>query len=228
VVPADIAAATSWAGLASLGSEPVDGGVVRARPAVPVVLALAGLLVLAGCTSDASSVASDRSPGSAGPVLGAAAPRARTPPRQSMDRLERPIAERLARQVAGQGLTLRYLDCPRWGGAVPSVMTCRGYLDGVVGVVRVELDAAVRGRAVSFEARLTGGVIATRMLERTLRQQGADRADCGRTVAYPARVGAHIVCRVTRGGADRYVVATVADRSGAVTIADYRRAGAGR
>ena len=48
-----------------------------------------------------------------------------------MNRLERPVAVRLARQVARQGLTLEYLDCPRWDGVVPSRMSCRGYLDGL-------------------------------------------------------------------------------------------------
>jgi hypothetical protein len=205
---------------------------VRARAAVPVGTALAGVLLLAGCTPGVpdASAGRTRSPGSqaSAPALGGDPSPASTPPRRAMDRLERPVAERLARQVTDEGLTLTYLDCPHWDGTVPAAMTCRGYLDGVVGLVRVDLHAAVRGRAVGFRARLTRGVIATRVLERTLRDQGAERADCGRTVAYPARVGARITCRVTRGGADRYVVATVADRSGAVTIADDARAGTHR
>jgi hypothetical protein len=100
-------------------------------------------------------------------------------------------------------------------------MTCRGYLDGLVGAVRLDLRAAVHGRAVDFDARLEQGVVATRVLERTLRDLGWSGSDCGAAAAYPARVGAEIVCRVVRTGASRYVVATVTDRAGAVAIADY-------
>jgi len=145
-----------------------------------------------------------------------------------MDRLEKPMAERLARQVARQGLTLSYLDCPRWDGAVPSRMRCRGYVDGLVADVRVLLRAAVDGRAVSFDAQLADGVIATRNLEGTLRTQGWSAADCGDVAAYPARLGSTIVCRVSRRDDKRYVVATVHSRAGAVVIADYRRAKADR
>jgi len=139
-----------------------------------------------------------------------------------MDDLERPVHRRLAAQVAGQGLTLTYLDCPRWDGSVPARMVCKGYVDGLVARVAVHLRAAVNGKAVGFDARLLDGVIATRKLERTLRRQGWSRAECGDVPAYPARVGIRIVCHVHRSGDDRYVVATVSDRSGAVMIADYR------
>jgi hypothetical protein len=203
---------------------------VLARAAVlPVAAVLAVLLLVAGCT-DGAPARSASAPGASGggtpaPRLGGRLPRATPAPRQAMDRLERPVALRLARQVAHEGLTLSYLDCPRWDGKVPSAMTCRGYLDGLVGVVRVDLRAAVRGRAVSFDARLVHGVIATRVLERTLAGQGRTRADCGDAAAYPAHVGDRIVCRVTRGAVSRYVVATVADRAGEVTIAAYPGAG---
>ena len=128
---------------------------------------------------------------------------------------------RLAAQVKGQGLTLTYLDCPAWDHEVPTRMVCKGYVDGLVARVVVHLEAAVEGRAVGFDARLLDGVIATGKLERTLRHSGWTRADCGDTPAYPARVGSRIVCHVSRAGDDRYLVATVSDRSGAVMIADY-------
>ena len=51
-------------------------------------------------------------------------------------------------------------------------MTCTAYVDGVLARVAVHLKAAVEGKAVSFDARLLDGVIATRNLEATLRRQG--------------------------------------------------------
>ena len=138
-----------------------------------------------------------------------------------MNDLEKQIAGRLAAHVLRQGLVLEHLDCPHWDGAVPSRMTCRGYVDGVVATVRVHLASAVDGKAVNFDARLQGGVIATQNLVDTLQEQGWSDADCGAVPAYPARVGSRIVCRVTRDGADQHVVATVRDRSGAVMIRGY-------
>lgn len=143
------------------------------------------------------------------------------PPPHAMNRLERPVAARLARQVAQQGLTLSYLDCPHWGGAVPSRMTCRGFVDGVVAQVHVHLRTAVAGR-LGFDARLGDGVIATRTLETTLRGKGWRAADCGDTPAYPARVGSRIVCRVTGPTKRRYVVVTVSSSAGGVEISGYR------
>ena len=139
-----------------------------------------------------------------------------------MNRLEQPVAERLAAQVAHQGLTLEYLDCPRWDSSVPSRMTCRAYVDGILAAVRVHLKAAVEGKAVTFDASLGDGLIATRNLEETLREQGWPRADCGAVAAYPAHAGDRIICRVQGSGDRRYVVATVTDRSGSVTITGYR------
>ena len=138
-----------------------------------------------------------------------------------MDLLEEPVFERLAPQVAQQGLTLEYLDCPRWDSTVPSWITCRAYVDGIIASVRVHLRAAVAGKAVAFDARLGGGVIATKNLEATLRGQGWRVADCGNVMAYPARAGDTIVCRVQRPGDERFLVATITDRTGAVTIAGY-------
>ena len=194
---------------------------MRARPLiVPVLL---GLLVLTGACrhDDPEPTSASRAPA---PSLGAAAPHRSAAPDKPMDMLERQVAERLASQVAPQGLTLSYLDCPHWQGRVPARITCRAYVDGLVAEVRVHLWAPVRGKAVSFGARLAGGVIATRRLEQTLRRQGATDVHCGKAAAYPTVVGTRIVCRERRDGSARYVVATVASRSGRVMIADYRSA----
>ena len=140
-----------------------------------------------------------------------------------MNRLERPVAARLAGRIASDGLHLEYLDCPAWDGSLPRSMSCRGYVDGVVATVRLKLRRAVVGAQpeVDFDARLARGVVATARLEERLRADGWDEVDCGRARAYPARAGVRIVCRVSRSGAGRYVVATVRDRTGTVAIADY-------
>jgi hypothetical protein len=142
-----------------------------------------------------------------------------------MDGVEQAVVDRLAPQVAAQGLRLAHVDCPHWDGAVPGAMTCRGYVDGLVTTVRVLLDAAPRS-TVGFDARLGSGVVATRNLERTLHEHGWADVDCGEVAAYPAHVGDGIVCRVRRGDAEKYVVATVRSRSGAVRIDDYPGSGA--
>ena len=135
-----------------------------------------------------------------------------------MDEVER-VRDRLAAQIMGQGFTLTYLDCPACNR--PRTVL-KGYVDGLVARVGVHLQAAVEGKAVGFDARLLDGVIATRKLERTLRHSGWSRADCGKAPPTPSRSG-WIVCHVTKAGDDRYVVATVSDRSGAVTIGDYKK-----
>lgn len=194
----------------------------------PLLLSLAVTAVLlTGCDGASSGAAPDASASPTAratrpPVLGGDAPREQQPPDGPMDSLEKPVHARLAAQIAGQGLTLDYLDCPRWDGTVPRRLTCRGYVDGLVARVGVRLKAAVEGKAVGFDAWLLDGVIATRKLEKTLRGQGWKEADCGERAAYPAESGSRIVCHVRRPGDDRYVVATVSDRSGAVMIADYR------
>ena len=139
----------------------------------PLVLVVAALVLLGGC-SDAPSSGSQRPSGSSGPTpaLGGPPVARATPPDHAMDQLERPVAVRLARQVARQGLTLEYLDCPRWDGTVPSRMSCRAYVDGLRTGVEVVFTRAVQGKAVGFDARLARGVIATRNLERTLRRRG--------------------------------------------------------
>jgi hypothetical protein len=184
-------------------------------------------VLLAGCDDlpTGSATGAPTSPATGGtrpPVVGGEAPREEQPPSRSMDNLEKPVHARLAAQTADQGLTLTYLDCPHWDGVVPRRLTCRGYVDGLVARVAVHLKAAVEGKAIGFDARLLDGVIATRKLEKTLQSQGWKEADCGDRAAYPAEVGARIVCHVRRPADDRYVVATVSDRSGAVMIADYK------
>ena len=188
----------------------------------PLLVLAAAAALLAGCDDQPDPRPAAAPTSQVTPALGGRAVAAHLPPSRPMDRLEKPVHARLAAQVAGQGLTLTYLDCPRWDGAVPVRMTCTAYVDGVLARVAVHLKAAVEGKAVSFDARLLDGVIATRNLEATLRRQGWQGADCGDAPAYPAVVGSRIVCRVTRPSGDRYVQATVTDRSGAVMIADYR------
>jgi hypothetical protein len=187
-----------------------------------LLILVVGLVLLGGCTEDHHSGARARTTDSSTPRLGGPRLHARQAPHTAMDRLERPVAQRLARRVAGEGLSLTYLDCPRWDGHMPTHLTCRGYLDGVVGRVEVSLHAPVRGHAVDFEARLAGGVVATRTLEETLREKGLRRPDCGRIPAYPARVGLQVVCRVGPPGFVRYVVARVRDGDGTVLVTAYR------
>ncbi len=195
------------------------------RALAPLVLSV-GAVLLAGCSAHAGS---DPAPASgtvsqAPPTLGGRPPATHAPPDRPMGPLAKPVYDRLAAQVARQGLTLTYLDCPHWDGVVPARMTCWGYVDGLVARVGVHLRAAVEGKAVGFDARLLDGVIATRKLEDTLRRQGWTHVGCGDVPAYPARVGSRIVCHVQRAGDDRYVVATVSDRAGAVMIGDYHGA----
>ena len=77
-------------------------------------------------------------------------------------------------------------------------MTCTAYVDGLLARVAVHLKAAVEGKAVSFDARLLDGVIATRNLERTLRRQGWHAPTAVTPRRTPPRVGSRIVCHVTR------------------------------
>jgi hypothetical protein len=196
----------------------------RLGPLALLLVALVGAAVLAGCSGDPAAEKPRSSPSPRPPAIGGASPVPHAVPVAKMNKLERPVHERLAAQIAGQGLTLSYLDCPHWNGQVPQRLVCRGFVDGLVARVAVHLKAAVAGRAVSFDARLLDGVIATHNLESTLRRQGWTTADCGDVPAYPAQVGSRIVCRVQKPSDDRYVVATVADRSGTVMIRDYRTA----
>jgi hypothetical protein len=194
--------------------------VLRRTPLL--VLATSAAALLTGCHDQPAPRPAAAPSSQVTPALGGQLAAAHRPPDRPMNQLERPVHARLAAQVAGQGLTLTYLDCPPWDGSVPSRMTCTAYVDGVLARVAVHLKAAVEGKAVSFDASLLDGVIATRKLEATLRRQGWQRADCGDAPAYPATPGSRIVCRVSRASGDRFVQATVTDRSGAVMIADYR------
>ncbi len=137
-----------------------------------------------------------------------------------MDDLERPIAARLRRQIADQGLRVDHLACPAWDNKVPAELTCEGWFDGVAGSVRVSLRQG-RGGQVTFDAELQEGVIATESLVDELTSRGYGDVHCGSAPAYPADVGAAITCSVTDDGVTRYLVATVTDTRGGVTISDF-------
>jgi hypothetical protein len=193
------------------------------------LLSLLVAVVLTGCTgSDGGRSAASTSPTAAPSALGGPRPARHPVPRAPMDALERPVAARLATRIAPQGLTVDYLDCPRWDRRVPARMTCKGYVDGLVVPVSLRLRAEVAGAAVGFDAHLAAGVVATRRLVEMLVDREGGRADCGDVPAYPARVGSAIVCRIRHGGGSSYVVATVRSRSGEVSVADYRGTGTGR
>lgn len=137
-----------------------------------------------------------------------------------MDPVEDPIADHLAERVRAEGLTLAYVDCPPWSGSVPARMTCDGYLDGVVGQVKVELTRGADG-AVEYDAWLEEGVLATDRLVQRLEDEAYSAVDCGETAAYPARVGLRLVCAVEDDGVTSYVAATVLHADGEVRIEDY-------
>jgi hypothetical protein len=173
--------------------------------------------VLAACGDDPGGPAR---PVQAEPSLGAPAPSSATPPAEPMDHVEEPVAARLAPRLRDEDLTLEYVDCPRWNGALPANLACKGYVDGVVGVVDVELTAGRKGH-VEFDAWLDHGVVATTRLVRRLEDEGYTDVDCGPLPAYPAEPGLRIVCRGHAEGEVEHVVATVADRDGSVRIEDY-------
>ena len=173
---------------------------------------LGGLL---GCGND-----DEAAPAGPKPSLGAPRPVPSATPHEAMDDLEQPVAHRLAPRLLDDGLTLQYVECPRWSGAVPVVLECKGYVDGVVGTVVVELSRRTAGR-VEFDARLEEGVLAVRRLEQRLERGGYTGVDCGGTRAYPARAGMRISCTAHKGEHLSHVVATVVDRRGAVRIEDY-------
>lgn len=186
-------------------------------------LALFSLVLLGGCTGngDAAQSADTATPSRPSPTLGGqTALRPKAPPTAPMDDLEKPIAKQLAAEVAAQGLSLSYLDCPTWNKKVPGHLICVGYFNGVKARVQVRLRAVTNG-AVRFEATLQRGVIATGRLVDELRRDGYTHVDCGDTPAYPATVGSKVVCAVSRHGKDSYVVATVTNTSGAVKISGF-------
>jgi hypothetical protein len=178
---------------------------------------LASMLLLGaltGCGDDAEPAPA------AEPSLGAQSPTASAPPGKPMDGLERPVARQLGPRLEDDGLDLAYVDCPRWAGSVPAALTCKGYVDGVVGKVKVELSRGERSR-VEFDAWLDHGVVATTRLVERLEDEGYVDVDCGPTPAYPARLGMRIVCRAQHDQGVEHVVATVTDRFGHVQIASY-------
>jgi hypothetical protein len=178
-----------------------------------VCLVLVGLALLGACESGRGTAQDPASPRAVG-----GAPFARsTPPSRPMTRLERPIAAQLAKEVASQGLTLSYLECPPWTEIQNRSMRCRGYLDGVTASVRVRFNRGADG-GVGFHAVLLDGVIATTGLVEELMRDGYTAVDCGRVPAYPATIGRRLVCKARKGGVERYVVATVTDREGHVKI----------
>lgn len=188
---------------------------------------VAGLL-LVGCSAgdgeSAGAGAGSPVPGSASegeprPALGGAAGRPTDPPAKPMARLENAVADRLKGQVAGQGLRLNYLNCPQWDGKAPQQLTCEAYLNGVTADVRVRLTRTTT--SVNFDARLQDGVLATANVERRLRKNGYTATDCGEKPAYPAVVGSEVVCKVSKDGRQKYVVAEVLDGSRTVEISDY-------
>jgi hypothetical protein len=184
------------------------------------LLALLAAATLTGCDERPTADGPSGSTPSTTPSLGATAPRPTPAPTRPMDDLERPVAARLSRQLRSDGLHLDYLDCPAWDGELPGRMVCDGYLAGVVADVEVRLHGTHAG-AVTFDARLSDGVISTQALVDRLRREGYTEVDCGDVGAYPVVVGTELVCRVRDAGRVRYVVATVTDGNGAVTIADY-------
>ncbi|MGA8209681.1 MAG: hypothetical protein WB441_09225 [Nocardioidaceae bacterium] len=201
---------------------------MRARAPMLLSLALLVAPLLTACQQDRSPDAADGA-GSVASTWPAPTPGARLPalhptPATAMDRLEAPVARRLAGRLAEDGLRLEYLECPRWDRTVPSRMRCRGYVNGLLARVMVDLHRSGPGRAVGFDAEMTAGVIATRSLHRTLDDQRWQHADCGPHPAYPATVGLTIVCRAERDGAERYLVVTVRSTTGAVAVSPYQGA----
>lgn len=176
-------------------------------------LALAALVVSACSGPGAREAAPTASPTRlGGPDLTPAAV-----PSAPMDRVERPVAARLRREAAAEGLTLQYLDCPHWDGGMPRHLTCTGYFDGVRASVDLRLTH-LPGGSVGFAATIGRGLVATSALEGRLRGHGYRAADCGSRPAYPSRPGLRIRCAVSRGDQRSFVVATVTDRSGDVAI----------
>jgi len=177
-----------------------------------VVLALSAGLACTGCGAQERAPTAPRHLAVGGPAF----PRA-TPPSGEMSGWEHRVAARLGQRLErDDGLSLDHLSCPRVDHT-PARLTCDGYVDGVVGQVRVRLWRWRRG-GVEFDAVLRSGVVSTANLVARLSPAGGGRVDCGPTPAYPARVGSRIVCAVSREGGPAYVVATVTDRSGTVEI----------
>jgi hypothetical protein len=188
------------------------------RP-IPLGRVLAGLVLaataLTGC-------ASGEEPAADGPPrrVGGPTPTPVSQPDEPMDHLEEPIAERLAVRVRQEGMSLEYVDCPRWSGAAPAELVCTAYVDGVVGEVDVSLTRGTSG-AVEYDAWLRRGVLVTSRLVARLEAEGFTSVDCGEVPAYPSRVGLRLVCQVQEAGERSYVIATVTAGDGEVEIRDH-------
>lgn len=182
------------------------------RSAVGALAVLAALLT--GCGDDAPARSAEP------PRLGGPRSPSAAPPSGAMDVLEASVRDRLNTRLADDGLRLEHVDCPRWDHQVPARLRCRGYVDGVVGQVVVELTGR-KTDGVEFDAELREGVVATARLVDQLAEAGYGGVDCGPAAAYPARHGLQIFCRVHRDGQRAHVVATVSDRTGRVRIEDY-------
>lgn len=185
------------------------------RVALLAVPVFAAVVLTGGCAGSAQPAAEPtRAVG--GPSFSPAAP-----PETPMDRMEQPVARRLAPRLASLDLTLQHVRCPQWRGELPASVRCHAYVDGVVADVLVRLEQGGDG-TVAFDAELDGGLVATSELVDRLEDEGFVAVDCGDRAAYPARVGTEVVCRAHRGETEHTVVATVTDRRGAVEIAEHR------
>lgn len=196
-------------------------GLARLVALVPLLAVLtAGCSGSGGATDGPAAASSSSSSTRPAPRLGGPSFRPAPVPKRPMNGLERPIAARLAHKATAEGLSLDYLDCPRWDRAMPRRLTCTGYFDGVRAPVLVRLTTVVGG-AVGFDAEIGPGVVATRNLVERLQDHGYTHVDCGDRAAYRSLAGLRLICAVVDHGTRKYVVATVKDRSGAVAIHDY-------
>jgi len=178
-------------------------------------LALVILCLVGGCSDEDPAPPRQTDP----PQLGGVVPTA-APPSGAMDDIEEPIARKLGKQVASQGLHVDHLSCPEWDGKVPAELTCDGWFDNVKGTVLVRLTRD-KGGMVAFDAELRQGVIATKRLVDELVSKGYTDVDCGSAPAYPTDLGSTITCAVTHQGTEKHVVATIIDDRGGVTISDF-------
>ena len=180
-------------------------------------LVVAALILASGCSGTADpEVAPQRTPS----ALGGETATEAEPPADEMNLVEKTIAQDLSRRLRAQELSLDYLDCPRFHHSPRRAqVVCQGYLAGVVADVRVTLWGRRDNRR--YDASLDDGVIATSNLVRRLAAEGYRKIDCGDLPAYRSSVGDQIICTVTKGERQKYVVATVTTSSGAVEISDY-------